>query len=117
MINAQGNIWKLKTHQVLKPVMIPYRYFYDENHSNIPNIFQIRSKRNGSHFTGLRILNRLAEGVDPTSHFYVLKGDEKYLETLENAFIVHKVMEQGHLDGDGKTCSIYSLNYGLLILR
>jgi hypothetical protein len=54
--------------------------------------------------------------VIPTSHFFVMKGEsEKYLESLELAFIVHKVIEQGHLDGMGSTVAIYSLNYGLCI--
>jgi len=65
------NLWVLRIHQVLKPLMIPYRFFYDEDQSSIPNIFQVRSKTNGSHFTGLRILKRLSEGIDPSNPFYV----------------------------------------------
>jgi hypothetical protein len=44
-------------HQVLKPMMIPYRYYYDEELSNIPNIFKIRSSNKSSHFTSIRILD------------------------------------------------------------
>lgn len=71
MVSAKGGLWKLKIHQVLKPVMIPYRFFYEESQSSIPNLFQIRSKSNGSHFTGMRILQKLADGIDPSNPFYI----------------------------------------------
>ncbi len=74
---SSSDIWILKIHQVLKPVMIPYRFFYDEGESSIPNIYQIRSKTNGSHFTGLRILKRLSEGIDPSNPFYVSTNELK----------------------------------------
>lgn len=70
MVSAR-TIWKLKIHQVLKPVMIPYRFFYEESQSSIPNLFQIRSKSNGSHFTGMRILHKLSDGIDPSNPFYI----------------------------------------------
>lgn len=70
-------LWKLKFHQVLKPFMIPYRFFYDESHSQIPNLLQVRSKLNGSHFTALRILNRLCKGIDPSNPFYVSTNEFK----------------------------------------
>lgn len=62
--------WTFKIHQVIKPVMVPTRYFYDENLSDIPNIFQIRSTRHGSHFTSLRILRKISKGVDISSPAY-----------------------------------------------
>lgn len=62
--------WNFQVHQVIKPVMTPNRYFYDESLSDIPNIYQLRSIRHGSHFTALRILRKLAKGVDPTSPSY-----------------------------------------------
>ncbi|WP_421173963.1 hypothetical protein [Aeromonas enteropelogenes] len=62
MINA--GTWNFQTHQVLKPVMTPDRYFYDEMLSAIPNIFQLRSKRHSSHFTALRILRKISQGID-----------------------------------------------------
>ena len=37
---ANGS-WNFQIHQVIKPVMIPTRYFYDEKLSDIPNIYQI----------------------------------------------------------------------------
>ncbi|MGL6521644.1 hypothetical protein ACSZNC_11465 [Aeromonas dhakensis] len=70
-------LWTLQIHQVLKPVMIPYRFFYDESQSSIPNIFQIRNKQNGSHFTGLRILKKLSDGIDPSNPFYLSIGELK----------------------------------------
>ena len=51
--------WNIAVHQVLKPVMIPDRFFYDETVSAIPNVFALRSPLNGSHFTSIRILRLL----------------------------------------------------------
>ena len=77
-------LWVLRIHQVLKPVMIPYRFFYDESQSSIPNIFQVRNKRNGSHFTALRILHKLSDGIDPENPFYLSIGELK--EYFSEAF-------------------------------
>lgn len=68
MISA-GN-WNFQIHQVIKPVMIPNRYFYDESLSDIPNIYQLRSNRHASHFTALRILRKISKGSDKTSPSY-----------------------------------------------
>jgi hypothetical protein len=76
MVSVPG-LWTLKIHQVLKPVMIPYRFFYDESQSSIPNIFQVRNKKNGSHFTGLRILHKLSDGIDPANPYYLSIGELK----------------------------------------
>ncbi len=70
MISISG-IWIMRIHQVLKPVMIPDRFFYNEVNSSIPNLFQIRSKSNGSHFTGLRILKKLSDGINLDNPFYL----------------------------------------------
>lgn len=51
--------WVFQVHQVIKPMMIPERFFYDEKRSKIPNIYQLRNDTNSSHFTGLRILTYL----------------------------------------------------------
>lgn len=67
--------WNFQIHQVIKPVMIPNRYFYDETLSNIPNIYQLRHSRNGSHFTGLRILRKLGKSVN--------SGAPAYMSTVE----------------------------------
>lgn len=67
---ASGN-WNFQIHQVIKPVMVPTRYFYDESSSDIPNIYQLRSSRHASHFTALRILRKLSKGVDPSAPSYL----------------------------------------------
>lgn len=51
--------WVFQIHQVIKPMMIPERFFYDENESRIPNLYQIRNDTDSSHFTGLRIMRYL----------------------------------------------------------
>ena len=102
MLSA-GN-WTFLIHQVIKPVMIPTRYFYDESLSDIPNIFQLRDGRQSSHFTTLRILRRLlkdSEGGIPK--FYdvaALKAEfaEKFrmikdLELNLNALLIHGFVE------------------------
>lgn len=48
--------WTFQIHQVLKPIMIPDRFFYDEAQSKIPNVFSLRGSASSSHFTSLRIL-------------------------------------------------------------
>jgi len=53
---SQNKHWTFSHHQVLKPMMIPERFFYDEKVSSIPNLFQIRDPSNGSHFTSIRLL-------------------------------------------------------------
>lgn len=56
---APHSDWVFQVHQVIKPMMIPERFFYDEKKSLIPNIYQLRNDTNSSHFTGLRILTYL----------------------------------------------------------
>lgn len=51
--------WVFQVHQVIKPMMIPDRFFYDERSSKIPNLYQLRNDTDSSHFTGLRIMNYL----------------------------------------------------------
>jgi hypothetical protein len=69
MVATRG--WVFQLHQVIKPVMIPQRYFYDESLSDIPNIFQIRHNRHGSHFTASRILRKLAKSTDGSTPAYM----------------------------------------------
>lgn len=118
--------WTLKIHQVIKPVMIPNRYFYDESLSDIPNVYQIRSTRHGSHFTALRILRKLAKSVDISapsyysvaelkayfaSTFNMLEDFEKNLDML----LKHGFVEANNrLDAYSETVdSIKITNYGL----
>jgi hypothetical protein len=67
---AQGG-WNFQIHQVIKPVMTPTRYFYDETLSDIPNVYQIRYSRHGSHFTALRILRKLSKAMNGSNPAYV----------------------------------------------
>lgn len=69
--------WNFQIHQVIKPVMTPTRYFYDEMLSDIPNIYQVRNTRHGSHFTGLRILRKLARNIDGTAASYYSMAELK----------------------------------------
>lgn len=69
--------WRFKIHQVLKPMMIPSRFFYDEKNSNVPNVYQLRNDISSSHFTGLRILTKLHHrSYDKASSGFM---DVKYL--------------------------------------
>jgi len=63
--------WNFQMHQIIKPVMIPNRYFYDETVSDIPNIYQLRYNRHSSHFTALRILRKLAKSMEGSSQAYI----------------------------------------------
>jgi hypothetical protein len=69
--------WNFQIHQVIKPVMIPTRYFYDETLSEIPNIYQLRYNRHSSHFTALRILRKLARSIEGSSASYVSMSELK----------------------------------------
>jgi hypothetical protein len=60
MINNPG--WVVISHQVIKPMMIPQRFNYDENKSLVANVYQYRTPQQGSHFTMLRILRMLRHG-------------------------------------------------------
>lgn len=76
--------WVFLIHQVIKPMMIPDRMFYDEKLSRIPNIFRLRNDINSSHFTGSRILNLLVQKYSSNSNgftdskLFVQEFDEKY---------------------------------------
>lgn len=74
IISAQ-NMWRLKIHQVLKPIMMPNRFFFDETKSSIINLYRPRSRENSSHFTALRILNKLC--INPESPSYLSIGELK----------------------------------------
>jgi len=69
MIQRGG--WTLATHQVVRPMLVPYRFFYDEARSKVPNIYQVRSPVVGSHFTAIRILSMLSRNMSPANPTYV----------------------------------------------
>ncbi len=75
MVDVKSNLWTLKIHQVVRPLMTPHRFFYEESDSPIPNLYQLRSKSRGSHFTALRILKRLSRGADPNNAHFVAITD------------------------------------------
>ena len=75
MLNA--GTWTFQIHQIIKPVMIPTRYFYDELLSDIPNIYQLRYNRHSSHFTSLRILQRLSRHVEGATAAYLSVAEMK----------------------------------------
>lgn len=58
-------------HQILRPMMIPDRYYYDEEKSSVPNIIRLRSKVKSSHFTSLRILHFLKSRTSNGEYSYV----------------------------------------------
>jgi hypothetical protein len=72
--------WNLIAHQVHKPMMAPLTYYYFEGKSNIPNIYRIRSSKHGSHFTCLRILERLYQDRDKLHDLPILK--KFFIETM-----------------------------------
>lgn len=89
---SENPYWVFQIHQVIKPMMIPDRFFYDENLSRIPNLYRLRSDVNSSHFTGIRVLNLLVQKFtsNPTgfidAKIFVSEFEEKYTlkEDCEN---------------------------------
>jgi hypothetical protein len=95
--------WTWQIHQVLKPVMIPNRFFYEESQSHVPNIFQLRSKKRSSHFTALRILSSLVTHAEMQgAAFYPLP---QLFTELSNRF---------HMEEDQKATLDMLLRYGLI---
>lgn len=95
--------WTWQIHQVLKPVMIPSRFFYDEGESHVPNIFQLRSKQRSSHFSALRILAPLARLSE-------LQGTAFHpLSTLYTEF-----SNRFHMEEDFRVNADMLLKYGLI---
>ncbi|MBE9584024.1 AAA family ATPase [Mucilaginibacter sp. JRF] len=87
--------WYIQVHQVIKPMMIPDRFFYDEKKSKIPNLYQLRNDANSSHFTGLRILQFLhnSSGNSKSNGFV----DAKYLIQIFDSTYGAKEDCIGHL--------------------
>jgi hypothetical protein len=100
--------WTFQMHQVIKPVMIPTRYFYDELLSDIPNIYQLRYNRHSSHFTSLRILRKLARNVEGASASYLAIAEMKvyFSETFNmlEDFIknVDILLKHGFVEADNR---------------
>jgi len=128
MISAGS--WNFQIHQVIKPVMIPNRYFYDESLSDIPNIYQLRSNRHASHFTGLRILRKISKGSDKTSPSYHSIAELKAFfsevfnmvddfEKNVDVLLKHSFIESNNrLDSySSEVDSIKVTNYGLYMIN
>jgi hypothetical protein len=104
----QSGKWDFQIHQVIKPVMIPKRYFYDERLSDIPNIFQLRDSRHASHFTALRILRRLSKGSDSgTPQFYEvaeLKAEfaEKFRMHVDLQLNLDMLLKHGFVEANNR---------------
>ncbi len=122
--------WTFKIHQVIKPVMVPTRYFYDEHLSDIPNVFQIRSPRHGSHFTSLRILRKISKGVDISSPAYFSVAELRayfaetfrMVEDFENNLDV--LLKHGFIESNNRldyfsplVDSVKITNYGLYVYQ
>lgn len=96
--------WRFQKHQVIKPMMIPDRFFYDERLSKIPNVFQLRCDVNSSHFSGLRILDMLSnKSLDKSSNGF-----------LDARYIVQKLDEEYNLKEDAEKYLDLFLSHGLL---
>lgn len=106
------------------------RYFYDETLSDIPNIYQLRFSRNGSHFTALRILRKIAKGVDPKSpsFFSVTTLRAYFAETFSMQEDFEKnldvLLRHGFVEADnrldaysGSVDLIKITNYGMYMLN
>ncbi|MGB3878263.1 MAG: hypothetical protein WA980_20620 [Shinella zoogloeoides] len=126
---ASGS-WTFKIHQIIKPVMIPNRYFYDENLSDIPNAYQVRYTRHGSHFTSLRILRKLAKNVERSVPAYTSVAELKsyFVNTFNmgddfssnlDVLLKHGFVEANNrLDRFAEDLdSIKITNYGLYMVR
>ncbi len=72
--------WTFQVHQVVKPMMIPERFFYDERKSKIPNLYQLRNDNDSSHFTGLRLLHILHNRM----------GDKGSNGFMDVKFLIHQ---------------------------
>jgi GTPase SAR1 family protein len=122
--------WTLQIHQVIKPFMIPNRFFYEENKSKIPNIYQIRSKANGSHFTALRILSKLTIGQDSKNpafmpvaklsfDFVEVFGMKEDFDQNMNMLLKHALVESNNRleEFDGRVDSVKITVYGEFVLN
>lgn len=106
---AEYQGWVFQIHQVIKPMMIPDRVFYDEKLSRIPNILQLRNDVNSSHFTGLRILNLLHnKSVSDSSSgfidakYFVQEFEEKYILKEDCEHHLNVFMNKGLIESSNR---------------
>lgn len=96
--------WRFQIHQVLKPMMIPDRLYYDERLSKIPNIFQIRNESNSSHFSGFRLLDML----------YSKSNDKISNGFLDAKFVIQRFDHEYNLKTDAENHLDIFLSRGLI---
>ncbi|MCR9280844.1 MAG: hypothetical protein NXH99_04080 [Rhodobacteraceae bacterium] len=121
--------WNFQIHQVVKPVMVPNRYFYDELLSDIPNIFQARDSRLSSHFTSLRILRRLAKNIGGGSTEFVAMAElrayfsEKFRMVDDFNLCIDVLLKHGFVEAnnrldyfDESVDRVRITNYGIYML-
>lgn len=97
------NNWTWQLHQVLKPVMIPNRFFYEESESHVPNVFQLRSKKRSSHFTSLRMLKALFEYAEIQGQAF-----------LQLASLTTELSLRFHMEEDVRVALDTLLKFGLV---
>jgi hypothetical protein len=78
--------WTVISHQVIKPMMVPQRFNYDENKSLIPNVYQCRTPQHGSHFTTIRILKLLRHGTGASPDSGGYWRVDKLIDDFESKF-------------------------------
>ncbi|WP_458789587.1 hypothetical protein [Yoonia sp. MH D7] len=121
--------WVFQIHQVIKPVMIPSRYFYDEQLSDIPNIFQARDSRLSSHFTSLRILRRLSKNIGAGSTEFIAMAElrayfsEKFRMVSDFNLCLDILLRHGFIEAnnrldyfDESVDRVRVTNYGIYML-
>ncbi|MFN8269479.1 MAG: hypothetical protein U0U33_04365 [Chitinophagaceae bacterium] len=92
---SQHPYWTFQVHQVIKPMMIPDRIFYDEKLSKIPNVFRLRNDINSSHFTGIRILHELVQYGTANSTGFI--DSKLFVQAFEEKYYLKEDCEK-HLD-------------------
>ncbi len=121
--------WNFQIHQVVKPVMVPNRYFYDELLSDIPNIFQARDSRLSSHFTSLRILRRLSKNIGGGSTEFIAMAElrayfsEKFRMVDDFNLCIDVLLKHGFVEAnnrldyfDESVDRVRITNYGIYML-
>jgi hypothetical protein len=101
--------WKFQMHQVVKPMMIPDRFFYDERKSKISNLYQLRNDTDSSHFTGLRIMhflhNRKADKMSNgfiDVKFLIQRFDENYDSKSDCVRHLELYLEKGMIEASNR---------------
>lgn len=101
-------IWTIQNHQVIKPMMTPKRFYYEEKLSKFPNLFQLRDIEYSSHFSAIRILHKLHEIFVPKVERYidipVLRKDFVGFFNMNNDFEknLNVLLKYGIIESDNR---------------